>query len=85
MALARIMHQFSTAAPQSSVLTALRDPHSGTPGLLKRTLKCACGGLLSLAECTIRPALLPLRHENLCIIRASAEKDFLADFPTQTL
>ena len=32
--LARIMHKFSAASPQSSVLTVLRDPQAGAPGLL---------------------------------------------------
>ena len=62
------MHKFSTASPQSSVLTVLRDPQAGTPGLLSVPYSTLAGA--SVAR-LVRPALSALRHENLCIIRAS--------------
>ena len=60
--LARIMHKFSTASPQSSVLTVLR-----SFGLLSVPYSTLAGA--SVAR-LVRPAPSALRDENLCIIRA---------------
>ena len=65
--LARIMHKFSAASPQSSVLTVLRDPQAGAPGLLSVPYSTLAGA--SVAR-LVSPALSALRDENLCIIRA---------------
>ena len=60
--LAGIMHRFSTAVPQSSALTvlhflALLEVVHGKPA------DCFVARLVS-------PAFAPLRHKNVCIIRA---------------
>ncbi len=67
MNLARIMHKFSTASPKSLGLTVLRLRRPP-----QRTLQYAFGGLGRAWRNALRPALSPLRDENLCIIRAGA-------------
>ncbi len=67
---ARIMHKFSTASLKSLVLTVLRDPQAGTPGLLSVPYSMLAGA--SVAR-LVRPALSALRDENLCIIRARGQ------------
>ncbi len=67
MILARIMHKFSTAVPQSSALTALC-----FLGLLGVLHEYACGPdpqAGALARLFIA-APAALRHENLCIVPA---------------
>ncbi len=65
--LARIMHKFSTASPKSLVLTVLRDPQAGAPGLLSVPYSTLAGASVTRL---VRSALSALRDENLCIIRA---------------
>jgi hypothetical protein len=67
-----MMHEFSIAVPPAFVLTELRDPQAGATGLFKvldSPLEETEGGR-GLRPQIIRPALSPLRHENLCIIPA---------------
>ncbi len=61
------MYKFSTAAPKSLVLTALRSV--GLLNVLKSTFAGASVARL------VRPPLSPLRDENLYIIRASGSFD----------
>jgi len=63
--LARIMHKFSTASPKAPGLTVLRLRRPP-----QRTIQYACGGLGRAWRNALRPALSPLRDENLSIIRA---------------
>ena len=58
--LARIMHKFSTASPQSSVLTVLRDPQAGAPCLLSVPYSTLAG--TSVAR-LVSPALSSLRSD----------------------
>ena len=61
------MHKFSTASPKLYILTVLRDPQAGAPGLLCVPYSTLAGA--SVAR-LVRPALSALRNENICIIRA---------------
>ena len=67
---------FSTAAPKTSALTALRDPHKRVPLSLLNVLKSTFAGAdpwrVPLAR-LVRAAFSAPRYENLCIIRARKE------------
>ena len=68
--LARMMHEFSTAATKSSALPALHDPQAGAPGLLNVPYSTFAGA--SVAR-LVRSAFSSLRDKNLCIIRATSK------------
>ncbi len=61
------MHKFSATSPKSLILTVLRSV--GLLNVLKSTFAVAWGTRLRVTR-LVRPALAPLRYENLCIMRA---------------
>ena len=63
------MHNFSTAAPKTAALTALRSV--ALLNVLKSTFAGAWGTRLRVTR-LVRPAFSAPRYENLCIIPASS-------------